>query len=190
MILTADKRVSPPPYSAVIAHQLKRTTSGIRFSELPPNVLLRIVEATFPSYRAGDGLELQRRNFYWLTISLRLVNRGFYIGEWHIFSLRIFLSLNAPTACMHTLRSFYFETYLSLVKPPYSSDPFPVGSTDISYEADSHVPPPIRSLQRETEVFDLFIALKTREDVWIDETYLHLEREDSFNDLFSVIQVS
>ncbi|GJJ14042.1 hypothetical protein Clacol_008299 [Clathrus columnatus] len=152
MILAEDKRVSPPPYSpTAIPCQPERAGNGIRFSELPPNVLLRIVEATFPSYRTVDGLEPQR-------------------------------------PCMHTLRSSYLETYLSLVKSPYTSDPFPIGSTEVSYEADSHVPPPIHSLQRETEVFDLFIALKTREDVWLDETYLHLEREDSFNDLFSVIQ--
>jgi hypothetical protein len=38
-------------------------------------------------------------------------------------------------------------------------------------------------------VLDLFISLKAREDVWLDETDLHLEREESFNDLFSLMQV-
>lgn len=30
----------------------------------------------------------------------------------------------------------------------------------------------------------MFIALKVREDVWSDDTELHLEREESFRDLF------
>ena len=47
---------------------------------------------------------------------------------------------------------------------------------------------PVHSLQRETRVLDLFISLKVREDVWADESELHLEREDSFKDLFDLMQ--
>lgn len=47
---------------------------------------------------------------------------------------------------------------------------------------------PVHSLQRETRVLDLFIALKVREDVWADESELHLERESSFKDLFDLMQ--
>jgi hypothetical protein len=43
-------------------------------------------------------------------------------------------------------------------------------------------------MQRETQVLDLFIALKVREDVWMDESELHLEREESFKDLFDLMQ--
>lgn len=88
-------------------------------------------------------------------------------------------------ACMHVLRSTYVEIYLSLVKPPYTSDPFPLASGGSSASTSQ----PIQSIQRETEVLDLFISLKAREDVWLDETDLHLEREESFNDLFSLMQV-
>jgi len=48
--------------------------------------------------------------------------------------------------------------------------------------------PPLLSLQRETAVLDLFIAAKVREDVWLDETELHLEREETFKDLFDLNQ--
>jgi hypothetical protein len=37
-------------------------------------------------------------------------------------------------------------------------------------------------------VLDLYIALKVREDVWMDETELHLERDESFKDLFDLMQ--
>jgi hypothetical protein len=90
---------------------------------------------------------------------------------------------------MHTLRSTYVETYLSLVKKPYTSDPFPLGYTEATGGNTSPALLPIQSLQRETEILDLFIALKAREDVWLDETDLHLEREDGFKDLFTLMQV-
>ena len=35
---------------------------------------------------------------------------------------------------------------------------------------------------------DLFIALKVREDVWVDDSELHLERDESFRDLFDLLQ--
>lgn len=38
-------------------------------------------------------------------------------------------------------------------------------------------------------MLDLYIALKVREDVWMDETELHLERDDCFKDLFDLMQV-
>ncbi|PPQ88079.1 hypothetical protein CVT26_015072, partial [Gymnopilus dilepis] len=41
---------------------------------------------------------------------------------------------------------------------------------------------------RETPILDLFIALKVRQDVLADESELHLDREDSFRDLFEVAQ--
>ena len=79
---------------------------------------------------------------------------------------------------MHVLRSTYLPAYSQLVRPPYSSDPFPLHAAGIS-----PVPPssPVRSLQRETQVLDLFIALKVREDVWVDDSELHLERAKKGN---------
>lgn len=86
-------------------------------------------------------------------------------------------------ACMHTLRSAYLESYRQLVKAPYSSDPFPVTP------ASSTLSPVLAYGNRETRVLDLYIALKVREDVWMDETELHLERDDCFKDLFDLMQV-
>jgi hypothetical protein len=91
---------------------------------------------------------------------------------------------------MHVLRSCYMPAYTSLVRPPYSSDPFPFASSESApasaeASASARVVP---SLQRETGVLDLFIALKVREDVWADESELHLERDESFRDLFDLMQ--
>ncbi|KAF8502996.1 hypothetical protein BU17DRAFT_71850 [Hysterangium stoloniferum] len=170
MILLEDKRAPPPPYPASESSPIRQTGNGPKLSDLPPNILLHIVEATFPPYIPVDGLAGQRRTLYWLTVSLRLVNRSLYM------------------ASMHILRSTYFEAYTSLVKSPYTSDPFPTGSAGAGSDTDSHVLPPIQSIQREAEVFDLFIALKTREDVWLDDSELHLRNEDGLNDLFAVMQ--
>jgi len=169
MILPEDKRAPPPPYPAE-SSPFRRTGNGPKLSDLPPNILLHIVEATFPPFIPVDGLVGQRRTLYWLAVSLRLVNRSLYM------------------ASMHTLRSTYFETYISLVKAPYTSDPFPMSSAEEACDSDSHVLPPIQSNQRETQIFDLFIALKAREDVWLDDSELHLGNEDGLNDLFAVMQ--
>ncbi|KAF7361370.1 hypothetical protein MSAN_01169800 [Mycena sanguinolenta] len=44
------------------------------------------------------------------------------------------------------------------------------------------------TIQRETATLDLFIAVKVREDVWADDSELHLERDESFKDLFDLAQ--
>ncbi|KZP27921.1 hypothetical protein FIBSPDRAFT_853107 [Athelia psychrophila] len=109
---------------------------------------------------------------------------------------------------MHVLRSTYLPTYTSLVRPPYTSDPFPVSSASPSYtprvtigrSTTSSTPPltpssssidiatATHSVQRETQVLDNFIALKVREDVWADDSELHLERDESIKDLFDFMQ--
>lgn len=70
-----------------------------------------------------------------------------------------------------------------MIRPPYSSDPFPLSSSASSSSVIA-----VDSLQRETKVLDLFIALKVHEDVMLDDSSLHLEREDSFKDLFDLMQ--
>jgi hypothetical protein len=92
--------------------------------------------------------------------------------------------LTSPTACMHTLRSAYLTSYARLVKPPYTSDPFAAAPPSDSLS------PVLAYGNRETRVLDLYIALKVREDVWMDETELHLERDECFKDLFDLMQVS
>ena len=113
-------------------------------------------------------------------------------------------SLYLPLACMHVLRSTYLPAYDSLIRPPYTSDPFPLSlpgsshttatptspttpsSPSFSSQPQSQTQTPL--LQRETQVLDFFIALKVREDVWADDSELHLEREESFKDLFDLMQ--
>jgi len=121
---------------------------------------------TFPQVPGIDGsrLERQRKTLYWLAHRLRLVNKPFYF------------------ACMHVLRSAYLPAYSSLIRAPYTSDPFPLSSST-SFPAG-----PAETTQRETQVLDLFIALKVHEDVMMDDTELHLEREESFKDLFDLMQ--
>jgi len=154
---------SPPPPFPHHAAQATLTT-------IPPYILLRIV---YEMFSAKTDIEKQRKTLYWLNVSLRLVNRATYV------------------ACMHVLRSTYLLAYTTLVRAPYTSDPFPHHSTSPNtpsalspYHSDSSV----LCLHRETRVLDLFISLKVREDVWADDTEFHLERDESFRDLFDLMQ--
>ncbi|EGO02901.1 hypothetical protein SERLA73DRAFT_165830 [Serpula lacrymans var. lacrymans S7.3] len=175
MVIIDEKCMNPPPPPYVPAgsanvppppfpHQRHEPAN---FSALPSHLLLKIVYMTFPQTHGIDEgrIERQRKTLYWLSTSLRLVNHSFYI------------------ACMHVLRSTYLPAYNSLIRPPYSSDPFPLS-------APSPVPSsnPFDTVQRETQVLDLFIVLKVREDVMMDDSELHLEREESFKDLFDLMQ--
>ncbi|KAJ7905177.1 hypothetical protein B0H13DRAFT_1620173, partial [Mycena leptocephala] len=107
----------------------------------------------------------QRKTLYWLAVGLRLVNRLFYFSHFH----------ERPALNL-------LPAYDSLIRPPYSSDPFPHTHSQSSPRSS------LASLQRETSVLDHFIALKVREDVWIDDSSLHLERDESFTDLFNLMQ--
>ncbi|KAJ7507322.1 hypothetical protein B0H11DRAFT_1971193 [Mycena galericulata] len=161
MILDDKVLVSspPPPYTKATA----APTAWRTFSALPPHLLLQIVYATFSdAYDIEDAKE-QRKTLYWLAVGLRLVNRLFY------------------TTSMNVLRSIYLPAYDSLIRAPYTSDPFPHSHSQSLRSA-------LVSLQRETATLDLFIALKVREDVWSDDSELHLERDESFTDLFNLMQ--
>ena len=65
---------------------------------LPPHVLLYIVHQTLPQtglpYAGAGKVERQRKVLYWMTISLRLVNRAFYIGQFFLFLFLLFLYLS------------------------------------------------------------------------------------------------
>lgn len=65
----------PPPFYAPF-----RTLATFR--DLPSHLLLHIVHRTFPQVPdlSYNKLERQRKTLRWLTTSLRLVNRTFYIG--------------------------------------------------------------------------------------------------------------
>ncbi|KAJ3896615.1 hypothetical protein GG344DRAFT_85070 [Lentinula edodes] len=76
-------------------------------------------------------------------------------------------------ACMHILRSTYLPAYESLIRPPYTSDPFSSSilttSTTTSDSAPVH-------------------PLLAHEDLLLDATSLHLPREEAYKDLFDMVQ--
>ncbi|KAJ7805739.1 hypothetical protein B0H14DRAFT_1586117 [Mycena olivaceomarginata] len=157
----------------------KPVPGGVRrnLSALPPHLLLRVVYATLSD---AHDVEKQRKTLYWLTIALRLVNRVFY------------------TTSMNVLRSVYLPSYTSLIRPPYTSDPFPFSQPPTYTQSLSASVAPTQtaaprsalpSLQRETPILDRFIALKVRDDVWTDDSDLHLSHaEPTFADMFSLTQ--
>lgn len=151
--------LSPPPFPHA-------TRLPPKLGTLPPHLILRIVYGTFSR---NTSIAKQRKALYWLTGNLRLVNRTVYI------------------ACMHILRITYLSSYTELIRKPYTSGPFPLTSSTPLLTLDPTASP-TQSLHRETRVLDLFIALKVREDVWADDTELHLERDESFRDVFDLMQ--
>lgn len=159
----------PPPF-----HHPRIFTT---LQSIPAHILLQIVYSTFSQHAF---VQSHRKTLYWLAISLRLVNRALYV------------------ASMHVLRSTYLPAYDLLIRPPYSSDPFPLLSPSPPSPSPSQSPygpssstsslSTLQTIQRETTTLDLFIALKVREDVWVDDSELHLERDESFKDLFDLVQ--
>ncbi|KAJ7207966.1 hypothetical protein GGX14DRAFT_521768 [Mycena pura] len=181
-MILEEKSMQPPP-PPYVSSQTNGVGNGpppfphcrpaMTLSTLPAHILLQIVHMTFPQTPGFDEgkLERQRKTLYWLSVGLRLVNRALYI------------------ACMHVLRSTYLPAYDSLIRAPYSSDPFPLPTSPQSPFTSTN-PADLRlgTIQRETATLDLFIALKVREDVWADASELHLERDESFKDLFDLAQ--
>ncbi|KAK0210380.1 hypothetical protein DFS33DRAFT_1270432 [Desarmillaria ectypa] len=154
----------PPPFTPSETRPKQKPALG----GLPPHLLLKIVYCTFPQRDGnfeGEGkIERQRMTLYWLVTSLRLVNRSLYV------------------ACMHILRSTYLPAYDSLIRVPYTSDPFPSSSIPPAGKSS------IFSTHRELSTLDLFIALLAHEDLMLDSTSLHLPREEAYKDLFDMIQ--
>ena len=213
----------PPPYmssssGAGISTRSLSTSGKLTLSSLPAHILIEIIYDTFPAdshvsrasltssthhaptrgnfsghanYNYDTRLyddtkaEKHRKVLYWLSTSLRFVSRQLYI------------------ACMHVLRSTYLPSYQSLIRPPYSSDPFPLAVSSSPSGETSNPPayaPTLLSsdgltttsslvlLQRETVILDRYIILKVIQDVLADDTELHIGREESFRDLFDVAQ--
>ena len=90
MVIIDEKSVHPPPpYISATPSYLppfphRRNVSS--FVLLPSHLLLKIVYLTFPQSPGLDQgrLERQRKTLYWLTTSLRLVNRAFYVGMYRV----------------------------------------------------------------------------------------------------------
>ncbi|KAG7452868.1 uncharacterized protein BT62DRAFT_1070583 [Guyanagaster necrorhizus] len=157
----------PPPFTPSESLPKQQPALG----SLPPHLLLQIVYCTFPQRDGtfeGEGkIERQRMTLYWLVTSLRLVNKTLYV------------------ACMHILRSTYLPAYNSLIRAPYTTDPFPSSSMP---SAETTTKPSIFSTHRELSTLDLFIALLAHEDLMLDSTSLHLPREEAYKDLFDMVQ--
>ncbi|EJD05197.1 uncharacterized protein FOMMEDRAFT_18807 [Fomitiporia mediterranea MF3/22] len=171
----AADRPPAPPFSENGQQLPALNRPPATFEALPPHLVLYITQLTLKPRKGRAEVEYTRKVLYWMTVCLRMVNRSFYI------------------ACMHVLRSTYLPAYLSMIKPPYTSDPFPLstpeaGPSSVATSSSSTMMSPVNSVQRETQVLDLFLTAKVREDVWADESELHLEREEAFLDLFSVLQ--
>ncbi|KIK63720.1 hypothetical protein GYMLUDRAFT_162721, partial [Collybiopsis luxurians FD-317 M1] len=179
----------PPPFffSEAAAESGSSGHNGVltepTFSNLPAHLLLQIVYSTFPQtdgrYEGEGKIERQRRNLYWLETSLRLVNKALYTGKYQ-YSFHNSVPILA-LACMHILRSTYLPAYDSLIRPPYTSDPF---SSSILPGSTSDSGP----VHRELITLDLFIALLAHEDLLLDATSLHLPREEAYKDLFDMVQ--
>ncbi|KAG7092175.1 hypothetical protein E1B28_008544 [Marasmius oreades] len=168
-----EEKIPPPPYDPPTRPR------SPTFSSLPHSILLQIVYSVFPQSDCpvyGDKkLVRQRETLYWLQSSLRLVNSSLYI------------------ACMHILRSTYLPAYNSLIRAPYSSDPFPSSSTSSDGtlsggNASDGTRPSLIPSHRELRTLDLFIALLTHEDLLLDSTSLHNPRHEAYKDLFVLLQ--
>ncbi|KAK0210377.1 hypothetical protein DFS33DRAFT_1251632, partial [Desarmillaria ectypa] len=173
MILDEKCILAPPPtYVQAIAgtNNLARRRSNLTFSSLPSHLLLQIVYCTFPledgEHEGDSKIVRQRENLHWLETSLRLVSRALYI------------------ACMHILRSTYLPAYNRLVRPPYTSDPFPTSSPSETQSSTS----PLFTHHRELATLDRFISLLAHEDHLLDTSDLHLPREEAYKDLFDLVQ--
>ncbi|KAJ3778573.1 hypothetical protein FB446DRAFT_440211 [Lentinula raphanica] len=150
------------------------------FSSLSSHLLLQIVYYTFPQkdgqFEGDLKAVLQRRTLHWLQTSLRLVNRHLYI------------------ACMHILRSTYLPSYDSLIRPPYSSDPFPSSQSLTSYQSSSSRRSPYGTSSslfpqhRELQTLDLFISVLAHEELLYDTSKLHLSRHEAYKDIFDLRQ--
>ncbi|KAJ4464651.1 hypothetical protein C8J55DRAFT_268794 [Lentinula edodes] len=165
-------RPPPPAFAETAANATSNRDNALAkptFSTLPAHLLLQIVYSTFPQrdgqYEGEGKIERQRLNLYWLETSLRLVNKALY------------------TACMHILRSTYLPAYESLIRPPYTSDPFSSSILTTSATTSDSAP-----VHRELATLDLFIALLAHEDLLLDATSLHLPREEAYKDLFDMVQ--
>jgi len=103
---------------------------------------------------------------------------------------------------MHILRSSYLHLYMRHVLRPFSSDPFPSSVPAVASNAarstasTAQEPQVVRhnetiiSTQRETAILDLFILIRSRQDMRSDESDLYLDNEDErYRDMFNFMQV-
>lgn len=110
-----------------------------------------------------------------------LVNCTFYKGMWLCDCLSVHGEKDK-----HILFSLYTCT-------PFNLSPFAILGSP-THPTPSHLPTPFSDTctplnrNRETIVLDLFIVLKVHDDVWAEESELHLGQLEAFRDLFDLMQ--
>ncbi|PWN50350.1 hypothetical protein IE53DRAFT_368986 [Violaceomyces palustris] len=171
-------RYRPPPYSS-----MDQTSQNAR---LPPSIWLKILTSFIhPTNHPGDATTVL--SSYHLHSSIRLVCKQLYLVS------------------MHILRSSHLDRYLSKVKEPFTSDPYPHPSTSsetTTTTANKAQPPPPSytrfqpdpaslliqdDLKRETSILDMFISLSIKERMQTFESQL-LISDQSQDDLFALLQ--
>ncbi|OCF32243.1 hypothetical protein I316_06158 [Kwoniella heveanensis BCC8398] len=184
-----------PPYTPPSAHYRKAHPQGglsgssgsgsdsdsdkKGISVLPIHLIHRILSLTLdqratPSTYWSDPEEERVRRIWALFRGLRGVNRVFWLVSTSI------------------LRAMYLESYLSYIKPGYSSDPFPFDSSHLSdpslnLHLDSSDSTYGRGGGRETAVFDRYIAVKVGEELREVESALS-EGSEAVGDIFHRLQ--
>ncbi|KAF9040007.1 hypothetical protein BJ165DRAFT_1494915 [Panaeolus papilionaceus] len=160
--------------------------------------------------------ELARKTLYWLSTSLRLVSRQMYIATMFVLRSTYLDSYHRMIRPGYSCDPFPIEgSGIGDSLPTYSRGSTSTLTVDTggshqqieglpsfasstsgsglgSYSATT--PPPLTSLtqplsaHRETAILDRFIALKVRQDMFMDDSSLLMDREDAFRDLFEVAQ--
>ncbi|WVW80967.1 hypothetical protein I302_102958 [Kwoniella bestiolae CBS 10118] len=174
----------PPPYQprSLGVRPSNPKIKGI--SSLPIHLIHKILSFTLdlratPSRFWSDPEEERVRRVWALYRGLRGVNRVFWLVATSI------------------LRATYLESYLSHIRPDYSSDPFPFESSHLDEplhpSGDSDAAIRSRSVYvgrgRETAVFDRYIAVKVGQELRTVESSLSEEGE-AVDEIFKRLQPS
>nr|KIR47611.1 hypothetical protein I312_03379 [Cryptococcus bacillisporus CA1280] len=168
----------PPPYTPLVLSG--RTSTKPSLANLPLHVVHRILILTLdqkatPSKFWSDPEEERVRRLWGMFRGLRGVNRVFWLGKFEV-------GLG---------RAHYLPFYLALVKPLYSSDPFPFESSSLSSPSLSIDPSDLGNIYamrgRETAVLDKFVATRVGEELRRVESELS-EGSEAERDIFGRLQ--
>lgn len=162
---TASELLEPPPvYSRTYDGPEVSTGAGTRrYQRLPASLWLHVFNLLLQDVggQSRDDQEEDRlRCHVWLSSEARTVCFDSYL------------------ASMSLLRSDYLSSYLNKVIAPYSSDPWPSGSSSSR----------LTNLKRETRVLDLFIARSSRDRLNVAESALFEEESSGLKTLFELWQ--